>query len=1022
MNNSRALHYAFAALAFTVAMVTYSLTVQPTVPFWDCGEFTAAAVQQQVPHPPGAPLFLMMGKVFHLIPFGDDGWRVNMLSVLASALTVLLLYLITEKVIRHFFLDALDNAANMLLVYGASLIAALAYTFSDTFWFNAVESEVYAASSLFVALIVWIMMIWSEKADEPGHERYLLLIAYLIGLSVGVHLLSVLTIFSIVLLMYVRKYQYSVKGLLITGAVGVAAFYVIYNFIIMKLPAFFAGTFPFFKSDAREYPITDNPAMVVLGLVLIAGTAYLAFWSKKRNMGIVSLSATSVLLMLLGYSTYAHIMIRANSNPPMNENKPDNFAKLVSYLGREQYGEAPMWPRRYQSDPRFRRGYLDAGKWNEIQSKIVTRKDGNRMRVPDYSKTKINTAGELKYMLDYQFYHMYWRYFFWNFSGRVSDRQDAPVYIPLKTSQADVDYWTHKIGYSEHWPINFWAIPLIVGLFGLIVHFQRDPRMASIYLVLFLMTGVLAALQQNQQNPQPRERDYFYVASFMVFAMWIGIGAFAIMERLRKNVPAMGGAFLALIAAVPFNMAWQGWVPHSRAGNYMAFDYAYNILQSADKDAIIFTNGDNDTFPVWYLQDVAGVRQDVRIVNLSLGQTTWYVEQLKNQSPHGALKIPLSFSDESLTVPEDDPRALSYEMGYEEVVEVPVRPEIMAKYTTDPTVINSGVFRWTFRGSRKQQDERGRNVYFIGVQHKLVRDIVKQTKFERPVYFSTSVGSPEWADEFVGLGEFVRLEGMCLRVCPVKQTSVIGEGIDRQAMEASIMNSLDDDTFYKEPHKGLKFRNLGGGPTYYDDVHRNYVLNYRNVFYKYATYLLYDVQDTTRAADVLRTMNKKLSLDRFPMGVGFELQMAKFAEVCHDTTEARSLAARALESARILIQKPHLKKAEPQTDTNALPERYAAEACIILGQWNEASTYYKQLFTLSRQPVFNYLADEVEIIKLERAGNIKEALAAAEALQSKYPMNDDRAMQQAASELMRRIADLRVKSGEAMAPFQIMAN
>ncbi len=223
MNNSRALHYAFAALAFTVAMVTYSLTVQPTVPFWDCGEFTAAAVQQQVPHPPGAPLFLMMGKVFHLIPFGDDGWRVNMLSVLASALTVLLLYLITEKVIRHFFLDALDNAANMLLVYGASLIAALAYTFSDTFWFNAVESEVYAASSLFVALIVWIMMIWSEKADEPGHERYLLLIAYLIGLSVGVHLLSVLTIFSIVLLMYVRKYQYSVKGLLITGAVGVAA-------------------------------------------------------------------------------------------------------------------------------------------------------------------------------------------------------------------------------------------------------------------------------------------------------------------------------------------------------------------------------------------------------------------------------------------------------------------------------------------------------------------------------------------------------------------------------------------------------------------------------------------------------------------------------------------------------------------------------------------------------------------------------------------------------------------------------
>ncbi len=1021
-NSSRTLHYVFAALAFLVALVTYTLTVQPTVPFWDCGEFTAAAVQQQVPHPPGAPLFLMLGKVFHLIPFGDDGWRVNMLSVISSALTVLLLYLITEKVIRHFFLESLNEGGNSLLVFGSALVAALTYTYTDTFWFNAVESEVYAASSLFVALIVWIMMIWSEKADEPGHEKYLLLIAYLIGLSVGVHLLSILTIFSLVLLIYLRKYQVSTRGLITTGVVAVIAFVAIYYFIIMRLPAFFAGTLPFFKSEAREYPITDNPLVVVLGLALLASVGYALWWGRRTGHHIVALSATSVLLMVLGYSTYAHILVRANSNPPMNENKPDSFSDLVSYLGREQYGEAPMWPRRYQTDQRFRKAYLDAGKWNEPATKIVTRKDGNRMRVPDYDNTKINTAGELKYLWDYQLNHMYIRYFLWNFSGRVSDRQDAPAYVPLVTSKSTVNYWTHKIGYPEAWPINLWALPLILGLVGILVHFQRDKRMAVIYLLLFLMTGALAALQQNQQNPQPRERDYFYVASFMVYAMWVGIGAFGLIERWRKSSMAIGGALAGIILVVPVNMALQGWPSHSRAGNYMAFDYAYNILQSAEKDAIIFTNGDNDTFPVWYLQDVAGVRRDVRIVNLSLGQTTWYIEQLKNQSPHGAKKIPLSFSDESLTVPEDDPRALSYDLGYEEVVEVPVSPSILSKYTTDTTLIKSGVFRWTFKGSERRRDERGRSEYFIGVQHKLVKDIIQQTRFERPVYFSTSVGDPSWADEFVGLGDYLRLEGMCLRVCPVPQQSTIGEGVDQKAMEASLMNTIEGDTYYKEPHQGLKFRNLGGGSTYYDDVHRGYVLNYRNVFYKYATYLLYDLRDTARAAQVVRRMNEKLSLDRFPMGVTFELQMAKFSEVCKDTASAKALASRALESARALISNPSLKAVEPQFQEGSLPERYAAEACIILGNWDGARSYYKQLRSMQPDPLLDYLIDEVDIYKLEYAGDLKGALAAAEALQNKYPSTGDKRTQEAASLLMRRIVALRERLGLFMQPTITMVN
>lgn len=1006
--NRQPLHYAFAALAFLVSLVTYLLTVQPSVPFWDCGEFTAAAVGQQVPHPPGAPLFLMVGKLFHLLPFGDPGWRVNLVSVFASAITVLLLYLITVRVVKNFFTMEEGSVGDQLLVYGSGLVAALTFTFTDTFWFNAVESEVYAASSLFVALIVWIMMLWNEKADEQGSERYLLLIAYLIGLSIGVHLLSILTVFSLVLLVYLRKYQFKTSTLLLTLGIGIAVFVVTYTLIIMKLPAMLAGYLPF-KTEAEEF-VAKSDFYIVLAAILIGLVGWLVWYGRKNNRPMLAMWSSAIILLLIGYTTYGHILVRANSNPPMNENKPENFTKLEQYLGRDQYGKAPGWPRRYQTEQRFVEKYREYGEWNPGDPKIVTRKDGTQIYVPDYRNWNNPTAGELGYLFDYQISHMYLRYFMWNFSGRVSDVQDAPS-VSLFANKNTVRMWNADNGYASLFPINFWMIPFLLGVIGLIIHFIRDPKMAWVYLVLFLMTGVLAAIQQNQQSPQPRERDYFYVSSFMVYAMWVGMGFFGLVSKFRNNTAIISGGLLASLLLAPVNMAAQGWKIHSREGNYLAFDYAYNILQSCEKNAIVFTNGDNDTFPVWYLQDVAGIRQDVRVVNLSLGQTNWYVEQLKNREPHGAAKIPLSFTDESLLVDENDPKALSYTMGPAKIVTVPVSPEILRQYTSDTAIINRGVMQWNYTGMPRG----GEGQYLYGVQHQLVYDIIKQTRFTRPLYFSTSAGMPGRTHEFIGLDGHLRAEGMCYRICPAPQSSAVGEGFNREVMEKSLMQSKDGDEVSSTPSYGLKFRNLNNPAVYYDDVHRGYIANYRNIFLRYAYWLLYDQKDSVRANQVMLRMNQLISLDLFIPDPAMEFQLARFFQSCGNEKEAEKMALRTLARVEDRLANPispdGLDAAQQSQELHML----AVESSKILGKWEISKKHIADLGGVG--PQIDFMIAEIDVLKLMRAKNFSGALQLAYSLQSKFPANtQDRAMQAASRDLQQLIMELETKTGTRRAP------
>lgn len=908
--NKTLVNRVFATLSFVVSLVTYTLTVQPSVPFWDCGEFSGASIWQQVPHPPGAPLFLMIGKVFHiLLPFGDDGWRINMVSVLATAFTILLTYLITYRIIQGILGKQPETTGEILSVYGSAFVGALAFNFSDTLWFNGVESEVYATSTLFVAIILYLMMLWNENYDKPGNEKYILLIAYLIGLSTGVHLLAILTIFSIVYLVYFRKYQQSVKNFIIVGIFSVILFTIVYPVIVKWIPAFLAGHSPN-KNEAREYMIENSFFLKLIPLIAIGLAGYYLWWANKKGKHILALVTASFLLMILGYTTYTQILLRSNANPPMNENEPNSISRLVTYLGREQYGEAPNWPRRYQTDNYYvqnynktdERGNYVYGPWYPPTKKEVYKSDGTGFLVPEF--TKVNTMGELAYLWKYQIYHMYIRYFLWNFVGRSSDIQDAGV---AWFDSREAEAINLMSGYKDIYPIRFFALPLIFGLIGLFFHFSRDKQMAFVYLLAFLMMGVLAAIQQNQQEPQPRERDYFYTGSFMVFAMWIGVGVYAIIDSIRKyqDKPLIPAIVIALsLILVPVNMAVGGWKMHDRSGNYFPFDYSYNILQSVEKDAILFTNGDNDTFPVWYLQDVAGVRRDVRIVNLSLGNTLWYIHQLKNREPWGAKKVPISIPNDSLEVYDETlPGAYSYEFGEARPVTLKIPPHIMKKFTDDPELIEKGIMEFTYVGQNYGEYD-GKTIYLFRVQDKLIFDILKTNLFERPIYFSATVGE----DVYIGLRNHLVRGGLALRITPVRQNTTEDIPIDIDIMEKCLLNYDNSNNYHKEPRYGFKFRNLNNPAVFYDEVHRRSIEGYRMLFLSLAQNLINKRNDKEKAKLVLQKMDELISLKQFPLDWNLSARVADLYKEVGDMENMKKWAVYTIDMAKTALAKNQVMK------------------------------------------------------------------------------------------------------------------
>ncbi len=783
------------AIVFLFATVVYALTVQPTFSFWDCGEFIACAYTLSVPHPPGAPFFTLVGKIFSMFPFAADiGLRVNYLSVISSSLCVLFLYLITVMVIKNWK-GMPKSVGDSLLYCGAAAVGALSYAFSESFWFNALETEVYAMGTFLIGLCMYLLMLWWEKADEPGSDKYLLMVAYVVGLSIGIHLLVAQCIFLAGLFFYFRRYEYSPKTLLIAIAISAVAFFIVYPGIVKKFPSLMSGS-------------------VMVGVLAVGIVIFGIYYARVNKNPVLSLVTLSLFLIILGYSTYASILIRANvTDLPINENAPSNIETLLSYLNREQYGQQPLLlPRRYSQEPQHQGIYQ-------------------------------NYSSDMEFMWKYQINHMFNRYWFWNYIGRE--------------------------GYNQNDGVDFgkyWAIPFIIGMFGLFYHFRKDWKLALIFLFMFLMMGVITALYQNQQEPQPRERDYFYVGAFFAFSMWIGVGVAGLAEIIKEKfskismVAVASVVVLVSFAFVPVNMLVKGYYHQSRHGNYFPFDYAYNLLQSLEKDAIFITNGDNDTFPLWCLQAVYGIRTDVRIINLSLAQTDWYNLQLKNERPYGALTVPMTLSDAQLKklqpVQWDEKKPVSFE------VPLNAYPDSMRNKPDLPTRITVTV------PPTIRQQSQNQVITALKANDLLLIDIIKANKFERPFYFSITVSE----DNFVGLGDYLVMEGMAQRLVPYKVNMTGDEGVNIEVMKKCLFDS--PPVVSKTPQYGFRFTGLNDPGIFYNEDQTRMAQTYRTVFMRLAYAYSVDSTKLKLAEEVLDKMEKDIPRKVIQMDYRIEYDVA----------------------------------------------------------------------------------------------------------------------------------------------------
>ncbi len=915
---------------FLLSAVVYMLTVEPTVSFWDCGEFILSAFRMQVGHPPGAPLFLMIGRIATLFAGGDASkaaMMVNMLSALCSAFTILFLFWTITHLTRRIFTreNPLENR-QIPAIIGSGILGALAYTFSDTFWFSAVEGELYSMSSLMVAAVFWAMLKWEEEADDPLSGRWIILIAYIMGLGIGVHRLNLLVLPVLVLVYYFRKYEVTAKGslkaLLLAGVMlGTLVF-----LIIPGIPLV-AGWFELLFVNVFGLPY--NTGLLIFLIAVIGGLILTIRYSLKKERVILNYIITCFTVILIGYSSYAMIMIRSSARPPMNQNNPSDIFSLDYYINMKQYPSPPrlhgpyysappedvkevingynkvngkyepyykpdyiynekfttLFPRMYSPEPQHKASYEY---WGKVKGRkyTVTSGSGKETRV-------CPTFGEnLRFFFRYQTGFMYLRYFMWNFAGRQNDIQGNGNNIHGNWISGIKFIDEMRLGEQDSMPDDlktnparntYFLLPLLIGILGILWQYKKDRNGFYLVLAFFFMTGLAIILFLNQNPNQPRERDYAYAGSFYAFAVWIGMGFMFVYELLCKFLNHKVSAALTLIlllAACPVIMAVNNWDDHDRSDRYTARDIGANYLESCAPNSVLFTYGDNDSFPVWYVQDVEGIRTDVRVANLSYIQAGWYIDMMRQK----AFK--------------SDP--LPFSLGSEKYIEG-TRTQMPVNKTTDKPADIKEIVRFLSLDDRKfHVDISGRGDFVnylptgklnIDVDTSLVLsngtvkpyykdmlvspmlweyaesdvlkgdlaliDLLATNEWKRPVYFSTTVPS----SQYKGLEKFFIQEGMAYRIAPVKvkETSPGEYGmIDPFVMYDNLMNKF-------------KWGNAGDPSVYLDENNRRMFCNFRRLFGSLGKSLL-EVNDTSKALEAATrgleiVPDAKLPHDYFSIGV-----------------------------------------------------------------------------------------------------------------------------------------------------------
>lgn len=1013
--NYKRLNTIIGWLVFAVAAVTYCMTIEPTASFWDCPEFITTGYKLEVGHPPGAPIFMLTANLFSQFTSdpGKVAMMVNIMSAMLSALCILFLFWSITMLVKKLVAGTKDpDMWQMITIFGSGIVGALAYTWSDTFWFSAVEGEVYAYSSFCTAVTFWLILKWEENADLPHSSRWLVLIAYLIGVSVGVHLLNLLCITAIVLVYYFKKSENPTwkGGLLAFVLSGVIIAAVLYGIVpgIVKVGGWFELLFvnglgmPFNTGliiyiillaglliwGVYETQRGDREGLMYLSFLLTVAFAGIPFYGHKASgiiLGLVILGACAfylfskgvpqnvkptasllntimlcVMMITIGYSSYAVIVIRSTANPPMDQNSPEDIFSLGDYLAREQYGSRPLlYGQAYSSEYKY--NYNPEGKYYEPEYEVTGKSYGrlekksadekDRYYVmdekrewkyaqnmlfprmyssdPDHKREYINWCGgikghtytynqfgqnikvtiptqaeNLKFFIRYQVNFMYWRYFLWNFAGRQNDSQNQfgePEngnwitgfrFIDRRLTGGDPAMLPEAFKGKGH--NVFYCLPLLLGLIGLLWQVgkgKKGTQQFFVVLALFIMTGLAIVVYLNQTPRQPRERDYAYAGSFYAFAIWIGMGVAAISEWIKyfagKKIAPIVASLLCLL--VPIQMVSQTWDDHDRSGRYTCRDFGQNYLTTLQEkgNPIIFTNGDNDTFPLWYNFETEGFRTDARCCNLSYLMTDWYIDQMKRPA-YDSPALPISFE------------RIDYQTGTNDVV--PIRPEaketLLSRNSREvvensfelknvldywirqnhviPTdtiwfkidkdaVIRSGMkIPNQFRGATDEETKaklpdkmvislKGKSRLFKN--EIMMLDLIAHCNWERPLYMATTVPS----SSYMNLGDYFLLEGLAFRITPFNWTALKESPVDTEKMYANMMN--------------FKFGGADNPDLYLDETVRRMCISHRRLFSQLASEL-YEEGQKEKALQILNKVEAGISDKLLPQNDLFCVETA----------------------------------------------------------------------------------------------------------------------------------------------------